>query len=457
MSLSLKMTREERLSVTSLSAIMALRMLGLFMVLPVFSLYAHQLSGATPALIGLAIGVYGLSQALFQIPFGNLSDRIGRKPVVLAGLFIFITGSVIAGFAHSITMMIIGRSLQGAGAIGSTILACIADLTRENQRTKAMALAGITIGFSFSAAMFIGPVLTQWLPVNSLFFLAAAFGLMGILVLTIYVPHPAHTHWHGDTEPEFNSFIKLLFHAELAKLNIGIFILHAIFTASFVVIPINLSHMGFSSQEQWEVYLPALLTAFILSLACMGLAEKKHQVKSYFLGGIAALFFAEILLCSTKNTFIFGAAVSLFFAGFSLLEAFLPSLISQTAPAARKGSALGIYSCSQFSGIFIGGVAGGWLYGQYHFSGVYFFCIALTIFWSIPAYFMQPPRRLVTQMWPLSSHDWNDLESRLRSIPGIAEKTFVADESMVYLKIEREALQNPDFIHLKEQLQSRQS
>lgn len=453
-----KMNATERRAIVSLSSIMGLRMIGLFMVLPVFSLYAKQLEGATPALIGLAMGIYGLSQALFQIPFGALSDRFGRKPIIMAGLMIFALGSLLAGMAHSITLMIIGRALQGIGAVGSTIMALMADLTREDQRTKAMAIAGITIGFSFSLAMFIGPILTKWLSVSNLFYLAAIFGLFGIIVLYYSVPTSATLSWHRDTEPEFKSFIKLLVNPELTKLNTGIFILHAIFTASFIAIPISLSHGGLEANEQWHIYLPTLLAAFILSLVCIGMSEKQQQIKSYFLGGIAAIALSELLMwASTDNLLFVSLGICLFFAGFSLLESFLPSLISRTAPAARKGSALGIYSCSQFLGIFIGGVLGGWLYGKFSFSGVYLFCVTLALIWFALACLMQPPRYLVTQMWrvnPYMQQTWNNIAAHLHVIPGMVEVTYIAEDGMAYLKMERKTLQHPDFIRLKEQLQS---
>lgn len=457
--MSEKMNSTERRAIVSLSSIMGLRMIGLFMVLPVFSLYANQLAGSTPTRIGIAMGIYGLSQALFQIPFGALSDHFGRKPVILAGLLIFSAGSLIAGFAHSIGLMIIGRALQGIGAVGSTILAMMADLTRENQRTKSMAIAGITIGFSFSIAMFAGPVLCKWISVNALFYLAAMFGLAAIVLLYSSVPTPISLRWHRDTEPELRSFFKLLIDPNLAKLNSGIFILHAIFTASFIVIPISLQqYAGFESSRQWEIYLPALLTAFVLSLFCIGMAERKHQVKPYFIGGIMTLGVSELVLWLFPYQ-LTGAwlGVCLFFGGFSLLEAFLPSLISRAAPADRKGSAMGVYSCSQFSGIFVGGVLGGWLYGKYSFSGVFIFCMALALFWFILALLMQPPRYLITQivyLAPSHQKNWAGIAAKLRLIPGMAEATFVAEDGMAYLKMERGTTQHPDFIRLKEQLQS---
>lgn len=450
-----KMTATERRAIISLSSIMGLRMVGLFMVLPLFTLYAQQLKGATPLLVGLSIGIYGLFQALFQIPFGALSDRVGRKPVIMAGLIIFILGSLLAAMADSMTLMIIGRALQGAGAVGSTILALMADLTSEEQRTKAMAISGITIGFSFSVAMLVGPVLTQWMSVNQLFFIASLFGSMGIIVLYTSVPTPRTISWHRDTEPELKSFFKLLVTPELAKLNSGILILHAIFTASFVVIPISLHNFaGLPASGQWILYLPTLIAAFIISLFCVGMAEKKQQLKPYFLGGIVTLALAEFLLWLTPESISLATiGLCLFFAGFSLLEAFLPSLISRTAPAARKGSALGIYSCSQFLGIFIGGALGGWLYGKFSFSGPYLFCVSLALFWLAFAFLMQPPRYLITQMWripPNQQPDWDTLAAKLRVIPGMVEVTFIAEDGMAYLKIERGTQKHPDFIHLKE-------
>lgn len=450
-----KMTSKERVAVISLSSIMGLRMLGLFMVLPVFTLYAQQLQGATPLLVGLAIGIYGLFQALFQIPFGVLSDRWGRKPIILAGLLIFAGGSLIAGLSGSIIFMIIGRALQGIGAIGSTILALMADLTSEEQRTKSMAIAGISIGFSFSAAMLIGPLLITWLSVSDLFFIATVLGLVGIAILYLSVPNPPALSWHRDTEPELHSFLKLLVAPELAKLNAGIFILHAIFTASFVVLPIALYRfVGLNASEQWMIYLPTLFIASIISLTCIGLAEKKSQAKPYFLGGIAAITLAQLIWWQAPSHLILLAVgLCLFFGGFTLLESFLPSLISRTAPATRKGSALGIYSCSQFLGIFMGGALGGWLYGQFSFTGVYLFCIALALFWFFLALLMQAPRYLITQMWripPAKQGEWASTAAKLHVIPGIVEVTFIAEEGVAYLKMERGTQEHPDFLRLRE-------
>jgi MFS family permease len=248
-----------------------------------------------------------------------------------------------------------------------------------------------------------------------------------------------------------------LFVPELAKLNIGIFILHAIFTASFVVIPISLLHfLSLETDQQWLLYLPTFLVAFVIVLFCIGLAERNHKLKPFFLISIFSLIIALLLLwLSPHNIALTAVGLCLFFAGFSLLEAFLPSLISRTAPAARKGSALGIYSCSQFLGIFVGGVLGGWLYGKFSYSGVYIFCVLIALFWFVLAFLMQPPHYLVTQMWhvlPSKRHDWDKMVTKLQIIPGMMEVTFIAEEGMAYLKMERSTITHPDFIHLKEHL-----
>ncbi len=460
-----KMTSTELRSVITLALIMTLRMLGLFMVLPVFSLYAEKLTGATPLLMGIAIGIYGLSQAIFQIPFGAWSDRFGRKPLILIGLVIFALGSLIAANADSIFIMILGRTLQGVGAIGSTILATIADLTREEQRTKAMAIAGISIGFSFLFAILLGPILTAWLNVSGLFYLAVILSVLAIFILFLFVPAPPRsqsartltaTRLNKNTiAPVFN----LLLIPELARLNIGIFILHAIFTANFVVLPILLYQMAaLPTSHQWLIYLPTLLIAFLMSFIGMIRAEKNQSVKFYFLGSIAVILLSQLLFLLTPHTFtLIFINMSLFFTGFSLLEALLPSLISRTAPTNARGTALGIYSCLQFLGIFAGGVLGGWLYGRFSFSGVYFLCVVLVFFWIILAYRMQSPSYFVTHIVRLSKtqqQEWHTIAAKLCLIPGMIDATLVVSENAAHLRMKRETMQHPDFIRFKEQLQS---
>lgn len=383
-----KMTAIERRAATSLATIMSLRMLGLFMALPVFSLYASQLDGATPVLIGFAMGVYGLTQGIFQIPFGALSDSLGRRKIIALGLVIFIIGSMLAATTNSIYGMIIARALQGIGAVGSTIMAMIADLTREDQRSKAMAIAGMTIGMSFALAMMLGPLFANW---TNIFGLAAVFGLFALLLLYTWVPVPEKTTWHADAEPELKQFSVLLREPNLMRLNAGIFFLHAILTASFLILPLSLQKLaGLESNQQWMLYLPILFFAFLFSLPCIVIAEKKRLLKPFFVGSIVILGIAELFLWFFADYLLLSAvSLLLFFTAFSVLEAFLPSLVSKTAPPAKKGTALGIYSCSQFLGIFIGGSFSGWLYGAYGLTTVYLFCVALTIFWLLIAFNMK--------------------------------------------------------------------
>lgn len=449
-------TQTERRAVFSLSLIMGLRMIGLFMVLPIFALYAKHLPHATPLLIGLALGVYGLTQAIFQIPFGALSDKLGRKPIICAGLIIFGIGSMIAAFSDNIYLLILGRAIQGAGAVGSTILAMIADLTREEQRTKSMALTGMTIGLSFSLAMFIGPFLSRWFDIHDLFFLASVFGVVGVYILLLLTPTPVQSRWHRDTEPELSAFKGLLLNNDLQKLYGGIFFLHAIFTASFIAIPITLQQtVGLASNQQWHYFLPALLFAFVVSLSAIGFAESKQKAKPFFLGGISTIAVAELCLWATPlNHTLALIGLCLFFAGFTLLEAFLPSLVSRTAPATRKGSAMGIYSCAQFSGIFTGGLLGGWLFGHFHFTGVFLLCLALCLTWLGFAIKMRAPRFLSTKMWRINAAtDWQTIAGKLQRLPGMVEVTYIAEESVAYLKMERNTAKLPEFIRLEEELQ----
>ena len=459
----IKLTKTEQLAVISLSSIMGLRMLGLFMVIPLFSLYTQGLTGATPILIGLATSIYGLSQALFQLPFGFLSDRMGRKPIILLGLIIFIIGSIICGLSHSIHWMIIGRALQGVGAVGSTLLAMLADLTREEHRSKAMAIIGMTIGAAFSLAMVLGPLLSHWLAVNELFYVSACFGFIAIFLLYKMTPTALTTNEISQpTSPgQLKSFNKhptslkqLITNPNLTQLNIGIFILHAVFTATFIALPIHFNHaFHLAANEQWILYLPTLIVASVIALIMIGIAESKRQIKRFFQIGISILACAELLFCFTNTTRLSAAiALTCFFIGFSLLEAFLPSWVSRVAPAEQKGSALGIYSCMQFLGIFIGGLMAGWLYGQFTLTTIYVFCIILTLFWFSLAFFMQPPHYFVTQAVRLTQKHWETLATKFEQIPGMVEVIFVPEEEIAYLKMERRTTNHPDFIRLKEEL-----
>ena len=385
------MTGSERRAALSLAGIFSLRMLGLFMIYPVFALWARRLPDATAFSIGLALGVYGLTQALFQIPLGFLSDRLGRKRIIAAGLLLFALGSVVAALSHSIDGIILGRLLQGAGAVGSAILALAADLTREQQRTKAMAVIGMTIGASFSLALVAGPILNRWIGVPGIFWLTAVLALLGIGVLYGLVPQPLVSSVHAEAEPVPALFKRVLTDRELLRLDFGIFVQHTILTASFLSVPFVLKQAGVALHDQWFVYLPVLVVSVICMLPLIILAER-GRMKPVFLASVATLGVSQLLLLLGHGRLpVVIVALLVFFTAFNLLEASLPSLISRVAPSEAKGTALGIYSSSQFFGIFVGGALGGWLQGVWGLTGVFGLCAALAGLWLLVAIAMRPP------------------------------------------------------------------
>lgn len=377
----------ERKTLLALSGIFSLRMLGLFMILPVFSIYANQLNSVTPFLVGIALGVYGLTQALFQIPFGFASDRFGRKPLIILGLLLFALGSVIAACSGSIYGVIVGRSLQGASAIGCVIMALVADLIREEVRVRAMAVIGITIGLSFALAMVLGPLLSQYGGVPGIFWLTAAFSLLAIFMLIVFVPTPepslpGSAAARLELTPVPARIPKMLSDRELMPLFFGVLVLHASLIALFLKIPIFLQAIGFSEKKTWQFYLPVFLGSLVATAPCLWVMEKKTWVKygltsAVFLFGMSEL--GIMIFCESGV----GLALSLwvFFTAFNTLEASLPALVSQFSPVGCKGTALGIYSSAQFLGLFLGGILGGWLDAKYGMVGISWFCIILAIIW----------------------------------------------------------------------------
>ena len=377
------MTGLERRAVGSLALLYCFRMLGLFMVLPLLALYATDFADATPTLIGLALGIYGLTQAALQIPFGWLSDRIGRKPVIIFGLLLFALGSVIAAVAESMNGIILGRVLQGSGAIASTVMALVADLTREEQRTKAMALVGISIGLSFAVAIVLGPVVAAIGGLASVFWFTAVLAAVGIGIVILLVPTPHGASVAHQEESARLGFIgRGLVDGGLVRLNFGVFVLHFILVACFLVMPGVLEHtFGVAREQHWLVYLPVLLLSFVGMVPLMILAERGKRPRQMFLLGIALIFAAIGVLDVTSTHLLFYAGLWLFFVGFNYLEATLPSLVSKTAFAGGKGTAMGVYSSCQFMGAFAGGAGGGWLLdhlGSGVLTGV---CLALAAVW----------------------------------------------------------------------------
>ncbi|MDE2295720.1 MAG: MFS transporter [Gammaproteobacteria bacterium] len=435
------MTRPEYRAALSLAAVFSLRLLGLFMIYPVFAAYARGLVGATPYTIGLALGIYGLSQGLLQIPFGMLSDRVGRKPMIVIGLLTFAAGSAIAARATTIDGVVLGRVLQGAGAVGAVILALVADLTHEENRTKAMAMVGITIGLSFMLALVAGPLVAGIAGVPGIFWLMVALALAGIAVVLFVVPTPEESHRHRDAEAVPGMLRSVLRDRELLRLDFGIFALHAILTASFLVIPGLLhSTLRVDSRDQWLVYLPVLLVSVAAMIPAIVVAEKRRRMKEVFVGAVGVIVASQLLLLRAEHSVAsLLVAVTLFFAAFNVLEASLPSLITKTAPAAAKGTATGVYSSSQFLGIFFGGVAGGWIHQVAHANGVFAGSAAIGVVWLLIAATMRRPGHLTMRILRIpgtGSIDERALGERFRAVAGVAEVAVVADERLAYLKVD---------------------
>ena len=435
----------------SLAGVYALRMLGLFLILPVFALYADELEGATPILTGLAIGIYGLTQALLQIPLGLLSDRIGRKPVIVGGLLVFALGSMVAAFADTIHGIILGRALQGSGAIAATVLALASDLTREEQRTKIMAVLGLTIGLSFALALILGPVLHAWLGLPGIFWLTGVFALIAIGVIRILVPTPVHVRLSRDTQVITSAIGSVLRRTELLRLDLGVLVLHAALTANFTVIPILLRDVGLDPARHWLLYLPILAGSFALMLPALILGERHRRMKQVLLGGILLLGLSQLSLGATLNDLV-GLTLSMFgfFAGFNLLEASLPSLVSRLAPPDLKGTAFGVYSTSQFFGAFVGGALGGVLLGRFGPQSVFWGSGLLILIWFALGTTMRDIRYLSSyslRVGRLNAERARGIVEQLMQVRGVAEAVVIPEDGVAYLKVDRQAL---DEVRLRE-------
>ena len=439
------MTASERRVAFSLAGVFASRMLGLFLILPVFTLYAEELTGYTATLAGIALGIYGLTQALFQIPLGMLSDRIGRKPVIIGGLLVFALGSVVAAMSTSVEGVILGRAMQGAGAIASAVMALAADLTREEHRIKVMAFIGVSIGISFAVAMVLGPVLHDWFGVPGIFWTTSFLAVGGIVIISLFVPRPAISRFHRDAEVELNWFRHAVSDTQLLRVNFGIFSLHAILMGTFIVVP-HLLHHGnkLDVGSHWQIYLPVLFFSMALIVPFILLAEKKRMIKQILSGAVLLLILTELGLANLSGTMA-GMVIMLllFFAAFNLLEAMLPSLVAKLAPAAHKGTAMGVYASSQFLGIFIGGLVGGWMMEHHGIQSVFIFNSALACLWLLLVISMRKPRYLSSQLLSVGSLDEtgaDQLADKLSQVAGVAEVTVIAEDGVAYLKVDKRQL-----------------
>jgi MFS family permease len=385
------MTRDERRAGASLAAIFGLRMLGLFLILPVFAIYAPTLAGGDDVLlVGLAIGAYGLTQAFFQIPYGMASDHYGRKPVIVAGLLLFAAGSFLAAAADSIWWVIAGRVIQGAGAISAAVTALAADLTREQHRTKVMAMIGSTIGLVFALSLVVAPLLYSGIGMPGIFALTGLMALAAIVLLFTAVP-PQPVAPAAPRVP----FSVVLKDGNLARMNFGVLALHMMQTALWVVVPPLLADVGgLPGPEHWKVYLPAVLVSFAVMIPAIIAAEKGGRMKPVFVGAILLLAIVQLGLAGmSSGLWSMTLWLVLFFVGFNIMEALQPSLISRLAPPGTKGAALGVYNTTQSFGLFLGGALGGWLYKSFGATAVQGFCAAIAAIWLMLAATMTLPAR----------------------------------------------------------------
>ncbi len=435
------MTPLERRASIGLAGIYGLRMLGLFIILPIFAIYAQKLPGGeSQTLIGIALGAYGLTQAILQIPAGWLSDHFGRKPVIYAGLILFAIGSFVAGAADNIYWIIAGRVIQGAGAINAAVMALTADLTREEHRTKAMAMIGITIGIAFSISLVLSPFLYQFIGVPGIFKLIGVLALLAMVVVAFVIPNPAITRFHSDTEATIKKLGAVLRNKDLLRLDFGIFSLHAILMSVFMQVPFILRQDGLEAAQHWKVYLPVMLVAFMLMVPPIIIAEKKAQMKKVFIGAVALAALAQLSLMLLQHS-LWGVALALlvFFTSFNLLEAMLPSLISKIAPLDAKGTAMGIYSSVQFLGAFFGAAVGGFLMQHFGGNAVFVFAIGLLLLWLLVASTMQPPAAVRTKLYHLPELDEanaSTLRRKLAQVQGVREVMVTGAEGMACLKVD---------------------
>ncbi len=442
------LTSTELRSVLALAGIFASRMMGLFMIMPVIALYGRHLTSYTPERVGLAIGIYGLVQACLQIPLGRLSDRIPRKPLIIAGMLLFAFGAAVSALSSSIWGVILGRGIQGAGAISAVAMALLADLTREEHRTKAMAVVGMTIGLSFSVAFVVGPLLAGHGGLSLVFWATAAMALLGALLCFIAVPQP-QLSFHANPGASLMSLRQLAFHPQLLRLNVGVFFLHLVMASSWLLVPVMLrdhAHLPVA-QHAW-VYLPVMLTAFISVIPFIIIAEK-HQHMKLMLALAAATMSLGLISLALFNASLSNIVIGLFlyFMAFNLLEALLPSLISKITPVGTKGSAMGLFSTFQFLGPALGGWMGGYLLTE-HVAPNHILLIgaAMIAGWLIMILSMRPPRHLTSMTLHfdgLNRAQILELSPAIAAITGVEESVILADEQMAFLKVDHHRLDQP--------------
>ena len=433
----------ERRAVAALSGIFSLRMLGLFMFLPVFSVHAHEYPGHTPLLVGVAIGIYGLTQGVFQVPFGILSDRFGRRPVIAAGLLVFALGSVVAALADDIWGIVAGRALQGMGAVAAAVMALASDVTRETHRTRVMAIIGASIGAAFALALVLGPVVTGAAGVSGLFWVTAALAALAIALLYLGVPAPPRMTNPGG--PALAGLATALRDGQMLRLNAGIFILHAVMVATFVALPIALrDRAGVDVADHWKVYVGVLLASVVFTVPLIFIADRANRSRSVMLLGIGLLGAALAGLAgASAGGVMLLVCLVVYFIGFNTLEASLPAMVSRVAPMRARGAALGVYSTLQYLGAFAGGVIGGWLLGAGGERAALAACAGLCIGWLLIAFGLREPARLSVEPLHIGAVERDSVEAltaRLLAVPGVIEAVVVTEERIAWLRVDHRLL-----------------
>jgi MFS family permease len=384
------MTPPERRSSASLALIYALRMLGLFLVLPVFALEArHYPGGDDAALVGLAMGIYGLTQGLLQIPFGMASDRLGRKRVIVFGLLVFAAGSFVAAWAPTLNWLVVGRSLQGAGAVSAAVTALLADQTRDEVRTKAMALVGASIGLMFALSLVVAPLLTAWVGLHGLFVVTGVLALCGIAVVTWLTPPEPTTH----RVVQRGALREVLADVPTLRLHFGVFVLHAVLLAMWVAVPALLEQAGLAKGQHWWVYLPAVGGSFFVMAGTLFPLERRGYLRAVFLSAIGLITLVQaglLAVAGAPSVSALALLLFVFFCGSNVLEASQPSIASRTAPPHARGAALGLYNTLQSLGFFAGGALGGVLVKHWGATGLFAASGAAMLLWLVIAWPMQP-------------------------------------------------------------------
>ncbi len=436
------MNSVEKRAIVGVGGIFALRMIGLFMIVPVFSVYGDSYTHATPFLIGLAVGIYGLGQAIFQIPMSLAADKFPRKPIIMLGLILFALGGIIAANATDIYGVIIGRALAGSGAVSAVLMALLADVTREEMRTKAMATMGLTIATSIMLAFAFGPLLVGSLGMSGLFWLTAGFAVLAMLLLWV-VPSPMRVLKHNlDNKSIGEQLSDVLKIGDLNRLHIGIFALHLTMTAIFVILPHQLADvMGLSVRQQGLIYLPLLFIGFSVAIPFIIIAEKKRKMRQVFLGALLLMTVSLFLLALGSHWgigIIFG--LLLYFMGFNLLEATIPSWISKRAPVANKATAMGLNSSSQFFGAFVGGAMGGLLLSQPNLLAWSILAVIMGVSLLLIIPIADPPYLSSTTVTIPNNIDIQEWSRQMSAINGVDELVIMAKEQVAYLKLDKTQL-----------------